>query len=49
MMIRLYEKFENSISSLSQLLKIEAIQIFLFVDVSDILDIILFKMSQHRS
>ncbi len=49
MMIQLYEKFKNQFSSFSQLLKIEAIQTSLFIDVSDVLDIILFEMSQRRS
>jgi len=48
-MIQLYEKFKNQFSSFSQLLKIEAIQTSLFIDVSDVLDIILFEMSQRRS
>ncbi len=42
-------EIRKSISSLSQLLKIEAIQISLFVDVSDVLDIVLFEMSQRQS
>ena len=42
-------EIRKSISSLFQLLKIEAIQISLFVDVSDVLDIVLFEMSQRQS
>ncbi len=42
-------EIRKSTSLLFQLLKIEAIQTSLFVDVSDVLDIVLFEMSQRRS
>jgi len=45
----LYEKFENSISSLFQLLKIEAIQISLFIDVLVIVFVQNFSTSKLKS